>query len=80
MKQDQCRKNLVTLFYISTLQDETKMGLNQRKVFGKKVFIFMSPLCRDSGNDFRVPEIGSDNSRFSFIVFLYPHVVPSRFL
>ena len=27
------------------------------------------PAGRDSGNDFRVPEIGSDNSRFSFIVF-----------
>ena len=31
---------------------------------------------RDSGNDFRVPEIGSDNSRFKFILFSYPHVVP----
>ena len=35
------------------------------------------PLCRDSGNDFRVPEIGSDNSGFSFILFSYPHVIPS---
>ena len=34
---------------------------------------------RDSGNDFRVPEMGSDKSRFSFILFLYPLVVPSRF-
>ena len=32
---------------------------------------------RDSGNDFRGPEIGSDNSCFSFILFSYPHVVPS---
>ena len=31
---------------------------------------------RDSGNDFRVPKIGSDNSRFSFILFSYHHVVP----
>ena len=34
---------------------------------------------RDSGNDFRGPEIGSDTSCFSFILFSYPHVVPSRF-
>ena len=34
---------------------------------------------RDSGNDFRILEIMSDNSRFLFNLFLYPHVVPSRF-
>ena len=34
---------------------------------------------RDSGNDFLRAEIGSDNSRFSFILFLYLHVVPSCF-
>ena len=33
---------------------------------------------RDSGNDFWVPKIGLDNSHFSLILFLYPHVVPSR--
>ena len=31
---------------------------------------------RDSGNDFRIPEIGLDNFRFLFILFLYPHAVP----
>ena len=36
-------------------------------------------ICRYSGNNFQVPEIGSNNSRFSFILFLYPRVVPSRF-
>ena len=39
-----------------------------------------SPPTRDSGNDFQVPEIGSDNSHFLFILVLYPRVVPSRFL
>ena len=34
---------------------------------------------RDSGNNFRIPEIGSDNSRFLFISFLNPQGVPSRF-
>ena len=34
-------------------------------------------VVRDSGNNFRVPEIGSDNNRFSFILFSYPHVIPS---
>ena len=34
---------------------------------------------RDSGNNFQVPEIGSDNNCFLFILFSYPHVVPSRF-
>ena len=34
---------------------------------------------RDIGDDFWVPEIGSDNSCFLFILFLYPRVVPSRF-
>ena len=34
---------------------------------------------RDSGNDFRVPKIGLDYSRFLFILFLYPQDVPSRF-
>ena len=38
-----------------------------------------TPARRDSVNDFWVPEKGSDNSRFLFILFLYPHVVPSRF-
>ena len=56
-----------------------KDGFKPKKSVRKKVFIFMSPVCRDSGNDFRVPEIGLDNSCFSFILFLYPHVVPSRF-
>ena len=37
------------------------------------------PTGRDSGNNFWVPEMGSDNSRFSFILFLYPHVVSSHF-
>ena len=36
------------------------------------------PRGRESGNGFRIPEIASDNSRFSFILFLYPQVVPSR--
>ena len=36
------------------------------------------PRSRDSGNDFRIPEIGLDNSRFLFILFLYPQVVPSH--
>ena len=36
------------------------------------------PRSRDNGNDFRIPEIGLDNSRFLFILFLYPQVVPSR--
>ena len=56
-----------------------KDGFKPKKSVRKKVLIFMSPVCRDSGNDFRVPEIGLDNSCFSFILFLYPHVVPSRF-
>ena len=34
---------------------------------------------RESGNDFRVPEIGLKNSCFSFILFPYPHVIPSCF-
>ena len=34
---------------------------------------------RDSGNDFRIPEIASDSSCFLFILFLYPHVIPSHF-
>ena len=38
-----------------------------------------NPVIRDSGNDSWIPKIGSDNSCFSFILFLYPHVVPSRF-
>ena len=38
------------------------------------------PSARDSGNDFRIPEIVSDNSCFSFNLFSYPHVVRSRFL
>ena len=33
----------------------------------------------DSGNDFRIPKIALDNSRFLFNLFSYPHVVPSRF-
>ena len=40
---------------------------------------FSNPTCKDSGNYFRGPKIGSDNSCSSFILFLYPHVVPSRF-
>ena len=38
----------------------------------------LSPGSKDSGNDFRIPKIPLDNSRFSFILFLYPHVIPSR--
>ena len=34
---------------------------------------------RDSGNDFRIPVIASDNSRFLFILFSYPHVISSRY-
>ena len=34
---------------------------------------------RDSGNDFRISQIASDNSRFLFNLFLYPHVIPSLF-
>ena len=34
---------------------------------------------RDSGNDFRITEIVLDNSRSSFKLFSYPHVVPSCF-
>ena len=34
---------------------------------------------RDSGNNLRIPEIASDNSRFSFNLFSYPNVVPSHF-
>ena len=34
---------------------------------------------RDSGNYFRIPEIALDSCRFSFILFSYPHVVPSCF-
>ena len=36
-----------------------------------------TPWSRDSGNDFWVPEIGSDNGPFSFIFFSFPHVVSS---
>ena len=34
---------------------------------------------RDSGNDFWVPEIGLDSSRFSFILLAEMHVVSGRF-
>ena len=37
-----------------------------------------APKSRDSGKDFRIPEIGLDNSRFSFILFSYTRVIPSR--
>ena len=36
--------------------------------------------CRNSGNNFWVPKRGSDSSPYLFILFLYPHVVPSGFL
>ena len=57
--------------------------LNNIVVYFCIIFVSMHsilalPGCRDCGNDFWVPEIGSDNSRFTFILFLYPHVVPSR--
>ena len=39
----------------------------------------LGPGARDSGKDFGFPEIGLDNSCFSFILFSYPHVIPSRF-
>ena len=34
---------------------------------------------RDSGNDFWIPEIASDNGRFSFILFSFSHVISTRF-
>ena len=43
------------------------------------ILCYVTPVSRDSGNDFWVPEIGSENSHFLFILFLYPHVVPNRF-
>ena len=43
-----------------------------------RLITYYLPVCRDSGNDFRIPEIASDNSHFSFIIFSYPHVGPSR--
>ena len=36
------------------------------------------PKSRDSGNDFRVPEIGLENGCFLFL-FSFPHAVSSRF-
>ena len=35
--------------------------------------------CRDSGNNFGVPEIELLPGHISFILFLFPHVVSSRF-
>ena len=46
---------------------------------GISLLPFCLPSVRDSGNDFWVPKIGSDNSGFSLILFSYPHVVPSHF-
>ena len=34
---------------------------------------------RDSGNDFRIPEIALDNGRFTFILFSFSHVVSTLF-
>ena len=39
-----------------------------------KYILMKRDRSRDSGNDFRFPKIGSDNSHFSFILFLSPHI------
>ena len=65
-----------------TLRHKTRtFGLQLSQLNLKKRMVsdqFCGLYEADSGNDFRVPEIGSDNSCFSFILFLYPHVVPSH--
>ena len=41
---------------------------------------FWKPTGRDSGNDFRIPEIASNNSRFSFNVFFRSDTERASFL
>ena len=60
---------------LSAIQREWSNNTEEKLISGRPLTL---PRTRDSGNDFRIPKIGSDNSRFSFILFLYPHVVPSR--
>ena len=46
----------------------TKLVSVKILVYFDQVLAVQSPESRNSGNDFWVPEIGSDNSRFLFII------------